>query len=589
MKEGDQLYKIRHSAAHALAQAVQEKYPNVKMGVGPATDDGFYYDFDLGGESFSPEDLKAFEKRMKMIIKEDQQLVHTEVPADDMIAWLEQSAQPYKVELATEFKNEGNATLGKSEMIGKKGGVKFTDLCGRPHVESTKEIGAIKLLSIAGAYWRGDEKNAMLQRIYGTAFATQEELDAYLHMLDEAKKRDHRKLGKELDLFTFSDLVGSGLPLFTPKGTLLRELVQGKIRSIEAKYGYEYVTIPHITKKELYETSGHWDKYKDSLFHVRGVDSEFVMKPMNCPHHTQIFASRQRSYRDLPQRYAEVTMVYRDEQAGELLGISRVRSITQDDGHLFVRPDQMKEEIGNIVKIIKEFYSSLGMFTDGLYRASLSVRDPKTPEKYLGDEANWQLAEQLLEGIAKEEKIPCERMEGEAAFYGPKLDFMFKDAIGREWQLGTVQVDFVMPSRFGLEYVDSDGSKKAPVMIHRAIAGSLERFLSVIIEHFAGAFPVWLSPVQVAVLPVGKDFVEFAGTFANQLKAAGVRVTIDDSDESIGKKIRLAEMSKAPYMVVVGLREASGEPLQVRVRGQAEPLVIEQAAFVEQLRNEASL
>ena len=436
-------------------------------------------------------------------------------------------------------------------------------------MEDTSEINvdAFEISHTAGAYWRGDEKNQMLTRIYGVAFATKEELETYKKMKEEATKRDHRKLGKELGLFAFSDLVGSGLPLFTPKGTLMRDLIVEKIQNLQKDFGYERVTIPHITKKELYETSGHWEKFKEDLFHVRGRgETEFVMKPMNCPHHTQIYASTQRSYKELPIRYMETTMVYRDEQQGELLGLSRVRSITQDDAHVFCRIDQVESEVTNIIKVIKSFYTDLGMFEEGRYWVSLSVRDLENKEKYLGDDAHWSTAEEMLEKAAQKENLNYKRVEGEAAFYGPKLDFIFKDSLDREWQLGTVQLDFVMPERFGLSYIAEDGSKQMPVMIHRAVAGSLERFMSIIIEHFGGAFPSWLSPVQVVVLPVGGAHKEYAESVVKELKEQGLRATLDERDESLGKRIRDTKISKVPYLLVVGDKEVESHTVTAESR-----------------------
>ncbi len=464
----------------------------------------------------------------------------------------------------------------------------FVDLCRGGHVDNPrKELKYFKLLSIAGAYWRGDENNKMLTRIYGTAFFTQEELDKHLELLEEAKKRDHRKLGKELDLFTFSNLVGSGLPLFTPKGTLLRDLITEKIQNIQKKFGYERVTIPHITKKDLYETSGHWDKFGDELFKVKGQsDAEFVIKPMNCPHHTQIYASRPRSYKELPIRYMESTMVYRDEQAGELLGLSRVRSITQDDAHIFCTPEQISDEIGIIVEVIKQFYTSLSMWDAESFWVSLSSRDPKTPEKYLGDSDRWDEAESILENVAKKYNLPFKQVPGEAAFYGPKLDFMFKDSMGREWQLATAQLDFVMPDRFELEYTNEDGKKERTVMIHRAVAGSLERFLSVIIEHFAGAFPLWLSPVQVHIIPVSDKHHDYANSLSEEFLQENIRTQTDFVNETVGKKIRNASTQKIPYILVIGDNEVENGILTIRKRGQEEQIKMNKTDFIEDLKNE---
>ncbi|OGD69111.1 threonine--tRNA ligase [Candidatus Campbellbacteria bacterium RIFCSPLOWO2_02_FULL_35_11] len=558
--EHTNIEKIRHSLAHIMASAIKQKFPEMKFGIGPIIENGFYYDFD--DVEIKDTDLAKIQKEMKKLIQKNIVFEKEEISTNDAKKMFKD--QPYKIELIEDLiKNEGvkNVTIYLSDG--------FVDLCAGPHIESTKEINsdAFKLTKVAGAYWRGDEKNKMLTRVYGVAFETKEELEEYEKRQEEAEKRDHRKLGKELDLFTFSDLIGPGLPLFTPKGTLIRDLIIDKIQNIQKDYGYQRVDIPHITKSDLYKTSGHWEKFGDELFKVKGQgDSEFVMKPMNCPHHTQIYASKQVSYKNLPIRYTESTKVYRDEQAGELIGLSRVRSITQDDGHIFCAPDQIEQEVANIVSIIKEFYESLNMFNVGDYWVSLSVRDSKDLSKYLGDENLWDKAEKTLEEIAKKENLPYKKVEGEAAFYGPKLDFMFKDALGRERQLATAQLDFIMPQRFKLEYTDKDGTKKTPVMIHRAIAGSLERFMAVMIEHFAGAFPFWLSPVQVKVLPIADAHKEYAKNIYDQIKAKGFRVELDDDNESLGKKIRKAKMEKIPYLLVIGEKEVEEKTITVESR-----------------------
>lgn len=540
----------RHTLAHLLAAAVLELYPDTKLTLGPAIENGFYYDMEFS-ETISDKDLPKIEKRMKNILKQWNVFSHREVSIQEAREIYQDN--PYKLELVEEIAERGEKitlyTVGK-----------FTDLCRGGHSENpAKEIkpDTFKLDKVAGAYWRGDEKNKMLTRIYGFAFETAEELDSHVQMLVMAKERDHRKLGKELDLFTFSDLVGPGLPLFTPRGTLIRDLIVKKIERIQKGFGYQKVTIPHLTKPDLYKTSGHYEKYGENLFKVQGSgDTEFCIKPMNCPHHTQIYASQMRSYKDLPLRYMETTMVYRDEQAGEILGLSRVRSITQDDGHVFCRPDQVEQEIKNIIAVIKEFYTSLDMLHDDNYWVSLSVRDSKSPEKYIGDTAVWDNAEQTLEKICQDEGLNYKRMEGEAAFYGPKIDFQFKDALGREWQLGTAQLDFQMPQRFGLQYSDKDGGKKTPIMIHRAVAGSLERFMSVAIEHFAGHFPLWLSPDQLAILPVNDEaHGEFARATEQVLQESGVRTVYMEADESLGKRIRESKTKKIPYLMVVGDNE----------------------------------
>ncbi len=552
----------RHTLAHLLAAAVLEKYPHGKLTLGPAIDNGFYYDIDFSaGNTPGEDDLKEIQKLMKKKLNKWTEFTHEEVSAEKAREIF--AGNQFKIELINEIEARGETitlyTCGD-----------FTDLCRGGHVENPKdEISAdsFKLDRIAGAYWRGDEKNPMLTRIYGIAFDNAEELASYEKQLAEAKDRDHRKLGKELDLFTFSDLIGSGLPLFTPKGTLMRDLIVDKIMHIQSKYGYQKVTIPHITKSDLYKTSGHWDKFGDELFKVKGQsDTEFVLKPMNCPHHTQIFDSRSRSYKELPIRYAETTMVYRDEQQGELLGLSRVRSITQDDGHVFCTVDQIEQEIENIVGVIKEFYQSLGMYRDGNFWVSLSVRDSQKPEDYLGDATVWDKAETTLETVAKKLNLPYKKVEGEAAFYGPKLDFMFFDALGRERQLATAQLDFVMPTRFSLSYTDRDGSKQTPVMIHRAIAGSLERFMAIMIEHFAGAFPLWLSPEQIRVIPVSDAQLEYAKHVYSELKAIGLRVTLEDHNDSLGKKIRSAKKDKLPYFIVIGDKEIEAKNVTVETR-----------------------
>lgn len=556
----------RHTLAHLLAAAVLQKYPHAKLTLGPAIDNGFYYDIDFsGGDAPGDGDLKGLQKQMKKTLNKWTEFTHEEVSADKAREVF--AGNQFKTEMINELE-EKDETITLYTCGG------FTDLCRGGHAENPKEeiaMDAFKLEKIAGAYWRGDEQNPMLTRIYGIAFDTKEELEAYEKQQEEAKARDHRKLGKKLDLFTFSDLVGPGLPLFTPKGTLMRDLIVEKIMQIQGKYGYTKVTIPHITKSDLYKTSGHWEKFEDELFHVKGVsDTEFVMKPMNCPHHTQIFDAQPRSYKELPIRYAETTMVYRDEQAGELLGLSRVRSITQDDGHVFCTVDQIEQEVENILNVIKEFYTALGMYEEGKFWVSLSVSDPNDPDSRLGDDAIWNKAEAVLEDIAKRLELPYKRVEGEAAFYGPKIDFMFYDAIGRERQLGTAQLDFVMPSRFGLEYTDHEGNKQTPVMIHRAIAGSLERFMAVMIEHFAGKFPLWLSPVQLAIIPVADAHTEYAAEVAEMLRQQNFRVELDDGNDSMGKKIRAAKQQKLPYFIVIGDKEIESKTVTLESRDSDE-------------------
>ncbi len=574
MNKEVELSNKRHTLAHLLASVILEKYPDTLNTIGPAIDNGFYYDFEFK-DPLKEEDLKEVENKMKEGIKDWTEFSHKEVSPEEAREYFKNN--PYKLELIDEI-------ISKGEKITFYTCGNFTDLCRGGHLENpSKEIedGSFKLNRIAGAYWRGDEKNKMLTRIYGIAFDTKEELENYEKKLEEAEKRDHRKLGKELDLFTFSDLVGSGLPLFTPKGQAMRDNIAEFLSQISKKYGYQKVSIPHIAKLALYETSGHAAKFKDEFFYVHGAQSgqDFVMKPMNCPHHTQIFASKPRSYRELPVRFNELTMQYRDEKPGELIGLSRVRSITIDDAHIFCTTDQIKEEVKNIVKIIEEFYSALGMWKKGeTFWVSLSVRDLKTPEKYLGNAKNWDIAEKYLEEVSNELNLDAKRMEGEAAFYGPKLDFMFTDALGRERQLATAQIDFVQPERFGLEYTSNDGAKAIPVMIHRAVAGSLERFMAILIEHFAGVFPLWLSPIQVSIIPVRENHNEAAKEIFNKLREIDIKAEVDLSDENMGKKIRSAKNQKIPYTIIIGDKdiEAGKVTLESRDQGAIGQLTIEE-------------
>ena len=553
------LAEKRHTLAHLLAAAVAERYPHAKTTIGPAIDNGFYYDFDFsGGEKPGDADLAAVESSMRDMLTSWNEMTGTEVSEKDARDRFKNNE--YKLELIDEI-------VGKSEPITLYVAGGFTDLCRGGHSENpARDIDAdsFALDRIAGAYWRGDEKKPQLTRIYGLAFDTKEELAAYRLQQEEAKKRDHRKLGKELDLFAFSDLVGPGLPLFTPRGTVLRDEIHTYSQELRKARGYERVWIPHITKTELYKKSGHWDKFGHELFLVKSqeTDDDFVLKPMNCPHHIQLYASRPRSYRDLPLRYMETTTVYRDEKTGELSGLSRVRAITQDDTHVFCRQDQIEAEYSTIMEMVVAFYKTVGMG----FRARLSFRDPATPEKYLGDAALSEMAEEKLEEIAKSGGFEYFVAPGEAAFYGPKIDFMATDAIGREHQLATAQLDFVQPARFQIEYTDTDGSPKTPVMIHLAIAGSLERFLSVYIEHTAGAFPTWMSPVQARVLPVSEKHNEYGQSVVSVLKNAGVRADMDDANESLGKKIRNGKTEKIPYLLVVGDKEAGDGSVTVESR-----------------------
>lgn len=556
MEQKPNLDHVRHSLAHLLAAAVLKEFPDAKFGIGPVIENGFYYDFELP-RAITPDDLKSFEKAMKKLAAGNLPFTGKKVSASEAKEIFKD--QPFKLELIKELA-EKNEDITVYET-----GTVFADLCRGGHVENTKEIplDAFKLDKIAGAYWRGDEKNPMLQRVYGLAFESKEDLDAYLAMRAEAEKRDHKKLGPQLDLFTFSDLVGPGLPLWTPKGTLVRNLLDNFVWELRKARGYEQVDIPHITKKELYETSGHWEKFKEDLFKIVTREGhEFAMKPMNCPHHTQIYARRQWSYREVPQRYASTTKVYRDEQSGELAGLSRVLAITQDDAHVFCRMSQAKEEFLKIWDIIQEFYGAFGFSL----RVRLSLHDPEHPEKYLGDQAKWKFAEDMLREIVKEKKADAFEGIGEAAFYGPKLDFMGKDAIGRLHQVATIQLDVNMPERFNLFCINEKGEQERIVMIHAAIMGSLERFLSVIIEHFAGAFPLWLAPTQTAVLPVGEKFSAYGKKVHDELMAAGIRSEFSEATESLGKRIRIAEMMKVPYILVVGEKEEKNGTVAVRSR-----------------------
>jgi threonyl-tRNA synthetase len=585
----------RHSAAHVMAAAIKRLFPDAKLGVGPVVENGFYYDIDIC-RAVTPDDISAIDAEMKKIVKENPAFTREEMPIDDAIALFTKMGQTYKVELLRDLKTKGTTKLSAEEAgdldpanvstVSVYHTGDFLDLCRGPHVDEAKDIGAWKLDKVSGAYWRGKQENAQMQRIYGLCFATKEEVEAFLAMREEAEKRDHKILGPQLDLFTFSELVGSGLPLWTPRGTLLRNLLDDFVWQLRSRHGYERVEIPHITKKDLYEKSGHWEKYKDDLFKITTREGhEFAMKPMNCPHHTQIYARRPWSYRELPQRYANTTMCYRDEQSGELSGLSRVRGFTQDDAHVFCRMDQTKEEFLKIWDIIHEFYGTFGF----QLRVRLSLYDPEHPEKYLGDKERWNVAEQMLRDIAAEKKADAFDGVGEAAFYGPKLDFMAKDSIGREWQVATIQLDMNMPERFDLTCVNERGEHERIVMIHAAIMGSIERFLSIAIEHFAGAFPAWLAPVQVSVLPVADRHIDFASQLAEELKGQGLRVTVDRSAESVGKKIRNAEHGKIPAMLVVGDKEAAGEPLTVRRYGKKDQQLLAKEAFLEQIQNEIRL
>lgn len=544
-----------HSSAHLMAEALEALYPGVKLGIGPAIENGFYYDIDLGGQAITDEDLKKIETKMAELAKQNNVYVRKDVSKPEALQYFTQKGDEYKLELINDLQ-DGTITFYT------QGG--FTDLCRGPHIPNTGFIKAIKLTNIAGAYWRGNEKNKMLTRIYGITFPSQKELDEYLTLVEEAKKRDHRKLGKELELFTFSERVGLGLPLWLPKGAMLRERLQNFLQKAQVESGYLPVITPHIGSKNLYVTSGHYEKYgKDSFqpIHTPEEGEEFLLKPMNCPHHCEIYKSSPKSYKDLPVRLAEFGTVYRYEQHGELHGLTRVRGFTQDDAHLFCRPDQVKDEFIKVIDLVLYVFRSLN-FTD--YTAQISLRDKEDRSKYIGTDENWHLAEQAIIESAAEKGLNTVVEYGEAAFYGPKLDFMVKDALGRKWQLGTIQVDYNLPERFELEYIGADNQKHRPVMIHRAPFGSLERFVAVLIEHCAGKFPLWLTPTQVKVLPISDKSLIYAEKVAELLKNAEIRAEIDDRNEKIGKKIREAELAKVPYMLVLGEKEATEEIVAVR-------------------------
>ncbi len=549
--------EARHSLAHLLAAAVLELYPDTKPGIGPVIENGFYYDFDFS-TPITTADLPAIEAKMREILPTWGEFKKIDASGEE--AKERFASNPYKVELISNLD-------AKKEAITLYQSGQFVDLCRGGHVKDAKaEIDpkSFSLSRVAGAYWRGDEKNKMLTRIYGLAFATPKELADYKAQLAEAEKRDHKVLGPQLDLFTFSDLVGSGLPLWTPRGTLVRNLLDAYVWELRSKHGYERVEIPHITKKDLYVTSGHWDKYKDDLFRITTREGhEFAMKPMNCPHHTQIYARKQWSYRELPQRYANTTMCYRDEQSGEISGLSRVRAFTQDDAHVFCRMGQVKEEFLKIWDIIHEFYPTFGFNLN----VRLSRHDPAHAEKYLGDTKRWELAESMLRDIAKEKKAEVIDGLGEAAFYGPKLDFLAKDSIGREWQVATIQLDMNMPERFGLTCINEEGKKEGIVMIHAAIMGSIERFLSVLIEHTAGLFPVWLAPVQVVVVPISDKHEAYAKEVMEAFTKARIRAELSPANETLGKRVRAAEVQKIPLVAVMGDKEATDKTVAVRKHG----------------------
>lgn len=596
----DPLHNKRHSLAHLLASAVLELYPDAKLGIGPTIDTGFYYDFLLP-EPLAPEDLPKLEKRMKHLIKQGLTFTREDKSTTEAKQFFSDRSQPFKVELIEDIKKFGStklneqsySTTGSNEEATSRDSVSiyttgnFIDLCRGGHVDNTKELDpdSFKLDKISGAYWRGDENNQMLTRIYGLAFDTKTELDAHVAMIEEAQKRDHKKLGPQLDLFVFSDLVGPGLPLWTPKGTIVRHLLDNFVWELRKEKKYDRVEIPHITKKELYEKSGHWDKFKDELFRITTREGhEFAMKPMNCPHHTQIYNRKRWSYRDLPQRYANTTTCYRDEQSGELSGLSRVRAFAQDDAHVFARLSQVKEELKSIWDIVERFYKPFGFEL----KVRLSMHDPANPENYLGDPENWKKSESILRELASEQHAETFDGIGEAAFYGPKLDFITKDSLGREWQVATIQLDMNMPERFDLFCINEAAQEERIVMIHAAIMGSLERFLSILIEHTAGNFPVWLSPIQAMILPISDKHAEYGQSVMQQITGTipNARIEMDIRSESVGKRIRESVTQKIPYLLVVGDKEIESNSVSVRGRGDIDLGSIPINEYVEKLQQE---
>ncbi len=547
-----------HSTAHVLAQALEELYPGVKLSIGPAIENGFYYDIDLGEQSLSEKDFKTIEDRMLEIARGKFDFSMRSVSKDDALSFYQSQNNEYKVELIENLE-DGTITFCDHAT--------FTDLCRGGHIPNTGIIKAIKLLSVAGAYWRGDEKNKQLTRVYGISFPKQKDLTEYLELLEEAKRRDHRKLGRELELFTFSSKVGQGLPLWLPKGAALRERLENFLKKAQKKAGYEMVVTPHIGQKELYVTSGHYAKYGADSFqpiHTPAEGEEFLLKPMNCPHHCEIYNHRPFSYKELPKRYAEFGTVYRYEQSGELHGLTRVRGFTQDDAHIFCTPDQLDKEFKDVIDLVLYVFGSLGFEN---FRTQVSVRDPQTPEKYIGSLENWDKAESAILSAAKDKGLDYEVVEGEAAFYGPKLDFMVKDALGRNWQLGTIQVDYNLPERFDLTYKGSDNELHRPVMIHRAPFGSMERFVAILLEHTGGNFPLWLMPTQVIILSISEKYEKYSEKVLNLLENHEIRALADNRNETIGKKIREAEMQKIPYMIIVGENEEVENKISVRQHG----------------------
>jgi threonyl-tRNA synthetase len=566
-----------HSSAHILAEALEALYPGIKFGIGPPIENGFYYDVDPGGRSISSEDLPAIEAKMKELAKQKNPYLRKEMAKADAIAYFTDKNDEYKIELLNDLE-DGTITFYQQG--------EFVDLCRGPHIPDTGFIKAIKLMNVAGAYWRGDEKNKQLTRIYGITFPKSSELTEYLELLEEAKKRDHRKLGKELELFMFSEKVGQGLPMWLPKGTALRERLTDYLKKAQAATGYVQVITPHIAHKDLYVTSGHYDKYGADSFQpilTPNEGEEFFLKPMNCPHHCEIYKNKPHSYKDLPIRLAEFGTVYRYEQSGELHGLTRVRGFTQDDAHIFCRPDQVKDEFLKVIDLVFMIFKALD-FKD--FTAQISLRDPENKAKYIGSDENWEKAESAIIEAAQERNLNTVIELGEAAFYGPKLDFMVKDAIGRRWQLGTIQVDYNLPERFQLEYMGADNQKHRPVMIHRAPFGSMERFVAVLIEHCAGNFPLWLTPEQAVILPISEKYNDYAKKVLEVLKNYDIRAAIDDRDERAGKKIRDAEISKTPYMLIVGEKEEQSDSVSVRKHGEGDLGEMTLELFAKQVQNE---
>ena len=568
-----------HTSAHLMAEALQELYPGIKFGIGPAIENGFYYDVDPGEAVIRESDLPAIEAKMVELAARGEKLKRTDISKADALKKFQTKGDEYKVELINDLQ-DGTITLYSQG--------NFTDLCRGPHLPNTEKIKAIKLLSVAGAYWRGDEKRKQLTRIYGITFPKKKMLDEYLLLLEEAKKRDHRKIGKELELFMFSDMVGKGLPIWLPRGTDLRLRLENVLKTIQQRFEYQQVITPHIGNKQLYVTSGHYAKYgKDSFqpIHTPEEGEEYLLKPMNCPHHCEIYKFKPRSYKDLPLRFAEFGTVYRYEQSGELHGLTRVRSFTQDDAHIFCRPDQVKDEFLKVMDIIFIIFNALDFKN---FEAQISLRDPNNKEKYIGTDENWEKAEKAIIEACEEKGLKAKIVQGEAAFYGPKLDFMVKDAIGRKWQLGTIQVDYNLPERFELEYTGEDNQKHRPVMIHRAPFGSMERFIAVLIEHKAGKFPLWLTPDQVAVLPISEKFNDYAFDIAKKLKEKSIRVTVDERNEKIGRKIRDNELKRIPYMLIVGEKEMETSCVSVRRQGEGDAGSMSVEEFAELIHNEVA-